>query len=428
MPIMYAYEIMYGIGFSAMAITAGAQCCFICVMLILIIATIIPASIFSYTYTQPYIDFPTEPWEYNDWAVVSDSDQCAEVAKQILGRRGSIGDAAVSALACMAVLLPHRCGFGGSLVALHYDSSTRMVTALDGVGVVSTRANYTTFKENSTLAYYGRMAPLVPGAVAGMHAIHKKLGKINWPTLLEPAIALAQQNSPIGPRFAEALRRNEKRIESIHRRLFSKNKKVEYLRMNKGLHQLLFDMADKGWKAFYTGKHAIRLVNDLERDSGFITLEDLNHYEAHWMPAKAYNMKTGKTIHGVPVPGGGALLGPVLDLIDIREAKLRFEGRKTVPHTTAKNLHSFVEYLKFTYARKADLGDSLKSKTSLQHSFALEVQRAFYAGFNPKAALKDLAAYKPTGSIDYDDGGGAYLAVRDSEGNALSIVMSLNSE
>ncbi|XP_049520273.1 uncharacterized protein LOC125944153 [Dermacentor silvarum] len=136
--------------------------------------------------------------------------------------------------------------------------------------------------------------------------------------------------------------------------------------MNKGLHQLLFDMADKGWKAFYTGKHAIRLVNDLERDSGFITLEDLNHYEAHWMPAKAYNMKTGKTIHGVPVPGGGALLGPVLDLIDIREAKLRFEGRKTVPHTTAKNLHSFVEYLKFTYARKADLGDSLKSKTSVR--------------------------------------------------------------
>ncbi|XP_065309009.1 scoloptoxin SSD14-like [Dermacentor albipictus] len=300
-----------------MAITVGTQCCFIFVMLVFIIATIMSASIYSYVYTQPFIHYPSEPWEYRDWAVVSDSDRCAEIAKKIIGDHGSIGDAAVSALACMAVLLPHRCGLGGSLVALYYDRSTRLVTALDAVGVVSTEADSSFFKDNSTLASYGRMAPIVPGAVAGMHAIHKKLGKLNWPSVFGPAIALAQQNYPIGPHFAKALRRNEKRIEPFYGRLFSKVKNVEYLKLSKGLYQLLYDVANKGWKFFYTGKHARRLVNDLARGSGFITLEDLDHYEAHWVQPLVFDMKTHKTVYGVPVPGGGALLGPILDIMDI---------------------------------------------------------------------------------------------------------------
>ncbi|XP_054921316.2 uncharacterized protein [Dermacentor andersoni] len=70
----------------------------------------------------------------------------------------------------------------------------------------------------------------------------------------------------------------------------------------------------------------------------------------------------------------------------------------------------------------------LSDDSQLQHNFTLAVQRSFYASFNPKGVLKDYAAYDSTGSIDYDDGGGAHLAVRDEYGNALSVVMSLNSE
>jgi gamma-glutamyltranspeptidase/glutathione hydrolase len=39
----------------------------------------------------------------------------------------------------------------------------------------------------------GHLAPAVPGAVPGLHALHRRAGRLPWASLLEPAIALAEE-------------------------------------------------------------------------------------------------------------------------------------------------------------------------------------------------------------------------------------------
>ncbi|KAL1428317.1 hypothetical protein MTO96_002705 [Rhipicephalus appendiculatus] len=409
---------------AAMAMTVGWHCLFTFIVLVLVIVSMMSASFLSFEYTKPLVDYPSTTWEYKDWAIVGDSDHCVAVAKDILFKeKGSIGDAAVAALACMAVLLPHRCGLGGGMLALYYEESQRRVSALEALGAEPYRSNASWFGANATLASYGRLAAITPGALAGLFALHKKLGRLTWPKVLKPAITMVQRNVLVGPRVAEAIRRNEERIGSLHSRMFLKDNTGLYIRANRRLYKLLLDVATDGWKSFYTGKHAKRLEDDITRDLG-----DLERYESHWIEPIAFSMNTEKILYAVPIPGGGALLGPILELVNVTDGKLRFRAAKSVPHTPVPTLHRLAELLKFTYAQKASLGDTLAIRTREQHNYTVQVLRSFYRAFDPKAALKTYAQYNATASIDYDDGGGAHLALRDKKGNALSIVMSLNWE
>ncbi|KAH7956184.1 hypothetical protein HPB52_006694 [Rhipicephalus sanguineus] len=266
-----------------MAITAGWQCLFIFIGLVLVIASMMSASFFSFEYTKPLVDYPSTTWEYKDWAIVGDSDHCVAVANRMF------------------------------------------------------------LKDNTGL----------------------------------------------------------------------------YIRANRRLYKLLIDVATEGWKCFYTGKHAKRLEDDITRDLGWLAVDDLERYEPHWIEPIALSMHTGKTLYAVPIPGGGALLGPILDLVNVTDGKLRLRAAKSVPHTHIPKLHRLVELLKFTYAQKASLGDTLVIRTRAQHNYTVQVLRSFYGAYDPRAALKTYAEYNATASIDYDDGGGAHLALRDKRGNAL---------
>ncbi|KAH8039848.1 hypothetical protein HPB51_009104 [Rhipicephalus microplus] len=211
-------------------------------------------------------------------------------------------------------------------------------------------------------------------------------------------------------------------------RMFLKDYTGLYIRANQRLYKLLTDVATEGWKSFYTGKHAKRLEDDITRDLGWLAVGDLERYEPHWIEPIALRMHTDKILYAVPIPGGGALLGPILDLVNVTHGKLRFRAAKSVARTPIQTLHRLTELLKFTYAQKSSLGDILAIRTREQHNYTVQVLRSFYGAYDPKAALKTYAQYNASASIDYDDGGGAHLALRDRKGNALSVVMSLNWE
>ncbi|XP_077541151.1 uncharacterized protein LOC144153372 [Haemaphysalis longicornis] len=70
--------------------------------------------------------FPTDRWEYKDFAVVCDAKLCADVAKRIYDKGSRIGDIMVAALLCMGVTAPHLAGLAGSFMAL-YDHAKDIV-------------------------------------------------------------------------------------------------------------------------------------------------------------------------------------------------------------------------------------------------------------------------------------------------------------
>ncbi|XP_077553409.1 uncharacterized protein LOC144168265 [Haemaphysalis longicornis] len=88
-----------------------------------------------------------------------------------------------------------------------------------------------------------------------------------------------------------------------------------------------------------------------------------------------------------------------------------------------------VESLKFSFARKSDLGDSAATKAR-QNDLAKEIMISFKSTFDNQDPLPNLAAYKASGPIDTGEynRGGAFLALRDRTGDALAIASSLNNE
>src|SRR5665647_1285085 len=61
----------------------------------------------------------------------------------------------------------------------------------------------------------GYRASGVPGSVAGLYALHGKLGKKPWKEIVEPAIKLARDGFVVDKRLAHSLMTNAKALVDI---------------------------------------------------------------------------------------------------------------------------------------------------------------------------------------------------------------------
>ncbi|KAH7941470.1 hypothetical protein HPB49_014624 [Dermacentor silvarum] len=94
-----------------------AACCACCCCVLVVV----PSTYLLYLATALAGSIEPEQYEFAGWATVSDVPECSSVVRDVLSTDKSIGDAAVSALICMAVAAPHLMGLGGGFLALYYD-------------------------------------------------------------------------------------------------------------------------------------------------------------------------------------------------------------------------------------------------------------------------------------------------------------------
>jgi gamma-glutamyltranspeptidase/glutathione hydrolase len=127
--------------------------------------------------------------------MVSSADQLASSAGiAMLDRGGTAGDAMVAAAAVMAVVGPHLCGLGGDVLAMVQAPGARP-EALLAVGRAGSGADPDRLRAagHDDMPLRGHLASVpVPGAVDGWLALHERYGRLALETVLEPAIALAE--------------------------------------------------------------------------------------------------------------------------------------------------------------------------------------------------------------------------------------------
>ncbi|XP_077553410.1 glutathione hydrolase 1 proenzyme-like [Haemaphysalis longicornis] len=279
-----------------MEVTSSCLMCAAC--LVLVIAVLGGVGYVTYTHTYFWMKYPALDWEYKNLAIVCSSGRCADIAMRIITEsKGGLGDAAVAALACMGVLLPHKTGLGGGLLALYYNSSVRDELA----------------EWSAVLA--GRPAAIVPGAVSGYEYLHRRLGRLNWDTLFEPAINIAKEGFPVDKHLADALKRKDSVINADTKmRMVYWNHSTKAWKTvgdainNDFLAKTLTQIAENGDRHFYSGRLAEDLVEDMRRGGSLVDIADFAHYRAHWSPTIKHTMAGGKKFHAPPVPGVGALL------------------------------------------------------------------------------------------------------------------------
>ena len=126
------------------------------------------------------------------------------------------------------------------------------------------------------------MAVGIPGAVAGILEVHKKMGTLPLEQLIQPAIDLAEKGYVVTEKQTE-FQSSDLFVEvNGEDTFFAQDYKVGDTIVNPALAKTLKAIAHNGNAGFYEGWVAEAMVNKTRATGGILSLDDLKIYEAKW--------------------------------------------------------------------------------------------------------------------------------------------------
>jgi len=363
--------------------------------------------------------------------VVSQRMIASEVGAEILKKGGNAVDAAVATGLALAVVLPRAGNLGGGGFMVVYLKEEDKTIAIDYREKAPSAASRDLFLDENgdydrKKAQFSLLSAGVPGSVAGFHHALTKYGTLSWQEVLEPAIRLAEEGFVIPHDLANTLasKRYRERLSSnpAAAKVFFKEDKGLYsageILIQKDLASTLKELSKNGPDAFYSGKIAQLIVEEMERNGGLITLEDLKNYNVAERQPLVGSYKGYEIVSMPPSSSGGTHLIQMLNMLEEFPIKEMGFG-------SADTIHILAEVMKRAYAdRSKYLGDSdfykvPSSLTSKKYAISLN---------------KDISLDKVTPSEDvspgdpypYESPDTTHFSVMDSYGNAVSNTYTLN--
>jgi gamma-glutamyltranspeptidase/glutathione hydrolase len=363
--------------------------------------------------------------------VVSQRMIASEVGAEILKKGGNAVDAAVATGLALAVVLPRAGNLGGGGFMVVYLKEEDKTIAIDYREKAPSAATRDLFLDENgdydrKKAQFSLLSAGVPGSVAGFHHALTKYGTLSWQEVLEPAIRLAEEGFVIPHDLANTLasKRYRERLSSnpAAAKVFFKEDKGLYsageILIQKDLASTLKELSKNGPDAFYSGKIAQLIVEEMERNGGLITLEDLKNYNVAERQPLVGSYKGYEIVSMPPSSSGGTHLIQMLNMLEEFPIKEMGFG-------SADTIHILAEVMKRAYAdRSKYLGDSdfykvPSSLTSKKYAISLN---------------KDISLDKVTSSEDvspgdpypYESPDTTHFSVMDSYGNAVSNTYTLN--
>ena len=363
----------------------------------------------------------------NKGMVVSAHPLASEAGAKILKMGGNAFDAAIATQYALAVVYPQAGNIGGGGFLVGYTQKGEKI-ALDYRETAPTKAYRDMYldekgKANTDLSQNGRLAVGVPGSVSGMFYTHKKFGKLPMATLIQPAIDLAEKGFAITEREANLLNATKEDFlkHNTHKTAFTKETpwKQGDLLIQKELANTLKLIQKNGEKAFYEGKNAQLLVEEMKRGNGIISLEDLKNYKTKERKALSFDYKNHEVI-SMPLPSsGGTLLAQMLKMSS-------FEDLSKYEQNSPEALQIMVEAERRAYADRAEyMGDPdfIEDKTQLLISDDYLKNRWKSFSFDKATPSADVGKiiHQPKESDQT-----THLSIIDKFGNAVSVTTTLN--
>jgi gamma-glutamyltranspeptidase/glutathione hydrolase len=229
-------------------------------------------------------------------AIAAGHPATVEVGVEILHEGGTAADVAVAASLASCVAETLMTGLLGGGHAIYYEAASGRAENLDcfvampGLGAEARKAELLELDVpfGAELIHYaiGIASCGVPGVPAGLDALWRRHGRLEWPRLVEPALRLARSGAELTPAHASCLvmlapvmTMNEgARIYSPGGTLLPAGSRVE----QPGLVPALELVAEEGAASAYTGSIAAALLGLMEDRGGLVTKKDLEAYEAEW--------------------------------------------------------------------------------------------------------------------------------------------------
>ena len=272
---------------------------------------------------------------------------------------------------------------------------------------------------------FSHLASAVPGTVAGLYEAHRKYGRLPWKRLLEPAIRQARKGINVSYDFAELLKA---RKEALCRNeaacsYFYKNGGVPYEAgerfVQKDLAKTLRLIARHGPKAFYQGRIADLIDEEMRRGGGFVDRQSLASYAPVTRGVVRGNYRGYDIVTMPPPSSGGVHLVQMLNILENFTVKEMGAGG-------ADNVHLLAEVARLAYAdRSKHLGDPDFYPVPVSWLTSKEYAKELAATIDMTAARKSEDVAPGVAPVPESEDT-THFSVIDADGNVVSNTYTLN--
>jgi gamma-glutamyltranspeptidase/glutathione hydrolase len=271
-------------------------------------------------------------------------------------------------------------------------------------------------EETTQVFRIGGASCAVPGAAAGLEAVHRAYGRLPWPEVVAPALELASSGVELNQAQAHlhAILDLILRHTDEGRRLYSRAdggrlQPRDTLRLP-DLAETLGQIAAEGARCVYRGELARRIVETVAAQGGTIGAEDLTGYRVVWRRPVAARFRGHDVLSNPPPSSGGILIAYGLALL---------ERLPDEPAGSAEAIAELVEVMREqTRARSGGF------ERGLRHGGL--AQRLLAAG-TVEAAVDRIRLGEPGLVEPAPASGTTHVSVVDAEGNAASLSASTGS-
>lgn len=316
--------------------------------------------VLSCLFVQPVWSLAVQSAQGTHGVVTSAHPLASAVGLSILQQGGNAIDAAAATTLAISVVEPFSAGIGGGGFLLFRQAATGSIKALDfreKAPLKATAAMYLDAEGNvrPNASTDGYLAVGVPGTIAGLAEVHQRYGRLPWSAIVRPAVDLAEQGFIVSDRLSQATqdRLNLLSRTPAARSIFTHNGqplKLGERLVQKDLGQTLRTVAQNP-RHFYTGRIALAIARDMQRQGGLVTLQDLKAYKPTWRSPVCGSFRQMQVCSMPPPSSGGVHLIQLLNLWS--GANL-----ETQPWHSVDALHFMAEAMKIAYADRAvHLGD-----------------------------------------------------------------------
>jgi gamma-glutamyltranspeptidase / glutathione hydrolase len=306
-----------------------------------------------------------QPFAKNDM-IAAANPLAAEAGLEMLRAGGSAVDAAIAVQMVLGLVEPESSGIGGGAFMLVYNPKAKETTSFDGREVAPASATPGMFLDAAgkarpkSEAIPGGLSVGIPGVVGMLEMAHQKYGKLPWARLFQPAIKLADNGFPVGPKLARTIKGFARgaNMPDIRAHFYHADgtplaegetyKNPEYA----GALRLI---AAGGSKAFYTGEIAQAIVDKVQHapvNPGGMTMGDLAGFKALERPPVCGDYRVWHLCSMGPPSSGGIAIVQILGMLQ------RFPSSQLQPGTLSE-AHLFTQASRLAYADRAKyLGDT----------------------------------------------------------------------
>ncbi len=357
-------------------------------------------------------------------AVVSASPIASEVGVSILKQGGNAIDAAIATQLALAVVHPSAGNIGGGGFSIIHLKNGQNIS-IDFREKAPGKASRDMYLDSNgdaqmNLSQNSPLAVGVPGSVAGIFA-SMKYARLPFKKLVQPAIDLAENGFVLAEGEAQSLNYAEDHLLEVNSFV------PDYVRkslwktgdtlVQKDLANTLKRIRDYGLNGFYGGETAKLIAEEMKRDNGLITEEDLKNYEAKERAPVTFDYR-GNTVVSMPLPSSGGI---------ILEQLLKMSAMENIDkmnYGTPASVHLMSEVERRAFADRAKyLGDpdfvKVPVKTLVSDAY-LQKRMSDYDPAKAGNSVETKEGYIMEGEET------THFDIVDKDGNAVSVTTTLN--